>query len=95
MNSLRFWGGGAYEDDELFDLCDEVGLCVWMDFKFSCTTYPSFDDAFLASVRAEARDNLRRLRHHPSIALWCGNNEIMFFRGKETWTDKKMSEADY
>mgnify|MGYP000848183639 CR=1 FL=1 len=95
MNSLRFWGGGAYEDDELFDLCDEYGLCVWMDFKFSCTTYPSFDDAFLASVRAEARDNLRRLRHHPSIAVWCGNNEIMFFRGKEAWTDKKMSEGDY
>ena len=95
MNSLRLWGGGYYEDDALFDFCDELGVCVWMDFKFGCTTYPSFDAAFLESVQQEARDNLKRLRHHPSIAVWCGNNEIMFFRGEETWTDKKMSAADY
>ena len=94
MNSLRFWGGGYYEEDALFDLCDELGLCVWLDFKFSCTTYPAFDPAFLANVTAEARDNLKRLRHHPSIAVWCGNNEIMFFRDKK-WSDKKMSEDDY
>jgi beta-mannosidase len=94
MNSLRFWGGGYYEEDELFDLCDELGLCVWLDFKFSCTTYPAFDDKFLANVTAEARDNLKRLRHHPSIAVWCGNNEIMYFRDKQ-WTDKKMGEGDY
>ena len=94
MNSLRFWGGGYYEEDELFDLCDELGLCIWLDFKFSCTTYPAFDDKFLANVTAEARDNLKRLRHHPSIAVWCGNNEIMFFRDKK-WSDKKMSEDDY
>ncbi|QEH33969.1 Exo-beta-D-glucosaminidase precursor [Aquisphaera giovannonii] len=95
MNCLRFWGGGYYEDDDLFDACDEMGICVWMDFKFGCTTYPSFDPAFLENVRQEARDNLRRLRHHPSIALWCGNNEIMFFRGKAEWTKEKMSEGDY
>ena len=95
MNCLRFWGGGYYEDDALFDACDELGLCIWLDFKFGCTTYPSFDRAFLDNVRAEARDNLRRLRHHPSIALWCGNNEIMFFRGKDQWTKDKMSEGDY
>ena len=94
MNSLRFWGGGYYEEDELFDICDELGLCVWLDFKFSCTTYPAFDAAFLANVAAEARDNLKRLRHHPSIAVWCGNNEIMYFRDKQ-WTDKKMGEDDY
>ncbi len=94
MNSLRFWGGGYYEEDELFDLCDELGLCVWLDFKFSCTTYPAFDGAFLANVAAEARDNLKRLRHHPAIAVWCGNNEIMYFRDKQ-WTDKKMGESDY
>ena len=94
MNSLRFWGGGYYEEDELFDLCDELGLCVWLDFKFSCTTYPAFDDKFLANVTAEARDNLKRLRHHPSIAVWCGNNEIMYFRDKQ-WSDKKMGEDDY
>lgn len=95
MNSLRFWGGGYYEDDALFDACDELGLCIWLDFKFGCTTYPSFDQAFLDNVKAEARDNLRRLRHHPSIALWCGNNEIMFFRGKGQWTKDKMSAGDY
>ena len=95
MNSLRFWGGGCYEDDALFDACDELGICVWMDFKFSCGTYPAFDPAFLENVRQEARDNVQRLRHHPSIALWCGNNEIMYFRGKEEWTGEKMGEADY
>ncbi len=95
MNCLRFWGGGYYEDDALFEACDELGLCIWLDFKFGCTTYPSFDRVFLDNVKAEARDNVRRLRHHPSIALWCGNNEIMFFRGKDQWTKDKMSEGDY
>jgi beta-mannosidase len=95
MNTLRFWGGGYYEDDELFDACDELGICVWMDFKFACSTYPVFDAAFLENVRREAEDQVRRLRHHPCIALWCGNNEVMFFRGKETWTKARMSEPDY
>ncbi|MGO9108119.1 MAG: beta-mannosidase [Thermoguttaceae bacterium] len=95
MNTLRFWGGGYYEDDALFDLCDEKGICIWLDLKFGCSTYPAFDDAFLKSVTAEARDNIVRLRHHPSIALWCGNNEIMFFRGGKQWTDDKMSDGDY
>ena len=95
MNALRFWGGGYYEDDALFDLCDELGMCIWLDFKFGCTTYPAFDPASWRTSRQEARDNVRRLRHHPSIAVWCGNNEIMFFRGKDEWTKDKMSEADY
>ena len=94
MNSLRFWGGGYYEEDALFDACDELGLCIWLDFKFSCTTYPAFDKAFLANVTQEACDNLKRLRHHPSIAVWCGNNEIMYFRAKD-WAKDKMAEADY
>ena len=51
MNSLRFWGGGYYEDDALFDLCDEKGLCIWLDFKFGCSTYPAFDEAFLENRR--------------------------------------------
>ena len=95
MNTLRFWGGGYYEDDALFDLCDKRGICIWLDLKFGCSTYPAFDDAFIKNVAAEARDNIARLRHHPSIALWCGNNEIMFFRGGKQWTDDKMSEGDY
>ncbi|MGH7951636.1 MAG: glycoside hydrolase family 2 protein, partial [Limisphaerales bacterium] len=64
MNFLRFWGGGYYEDDALFDACDEMGICVWLDFKFACTAYPAFDGQFMDNVRLEARDNLQRLRHH-------------------------------
>lgn len=76
MNMLRVWGGGIYESDTFYEQCDFFGIAVWQDFMFACGTYPSYDDAFMANVRAEAEDNIRRLRHHPSIALWCGNNEI-------------------
>ncbi|WP_307214431.1 beta-mannosidase [Paenibacillus tundrae] len=75
MNMLRVWGGGIYEEDIFYDLCDEYGLLVWQDFMFACSMYPG-DEAFLNSVRHEAIDNVKRLRNHPSIALWCGNNEI-------------------
>jgi beta-mannosidase len=95
MNTLRFWGGGYYEDDALFDACDELGICVWLDFKFGCSTYPAFDPAFVENVRQEAAEQVKRLRHHPSIAVWCGNNEIMFFRGGDQWTQDKMSAPDY
>ncbi|MCE5269600.1 MAG: hypothetical protein LLG00_17115 [Planctomycetaceae bacterium] len=95
MNVIRFWGGGFYEEDDLYDACDEMGICVWQDFKFACSTYPSFDKAFLDNVKLEARDNLKRLRHHPCIAVWCGNNEIMFMRNPKEWTKTQMSEADY
>ena len=75
MNMIRVWGGGIYESEEFYDLCDELGLLVWQDFAFACTIYPG-DPAFLDSVRAEARHQVRRLRHRASLALWCGNNEI-------------------
>ncbi|MFB5193258.1 beta-mannosidase [Alicyclobacillus fastidiosus] len=75
MNMLRVWGGGFYENDDFYDLCDEYGLLVWQDFMFACSMYPG-DEAFLNSVRSEAEENVTRLRNHPSIALWCGNNEI-------------------
>jgi beta-mannosidase len=75
MNMLRVWGGGIYEDDRFYDLCDEHGILVWQDFMFACSMYPG-DAAFLESVRHEAEDNIRRLRRHPCLALWCGNNEI-------------------
>lgn len=75
MNMLRVWGGGIYEQSIFYDLCDEQGILVWQDFMFGCSMYPG-DDAFLDNVRLEAEENVRRLRNHPSIALWCGNNEI-------------------
>jgi len=96
MNTLRFWGGGYYEDDELFDACDELGICVWLDFKFACSTYPVFDPTFLLNVKQEATEQVKRLRHHPSIAVWCGNNEIaVYLRGGEVWSETMMSSPDY
>ena len=75
MNMLRVWGGGIYERDDFYELCDELGILVWQDFMFGCSMYPG-DPAFLDSVRHEAIDNVKRLRNHPSIVIWVGNNEI-------------------
>ncbi|MDR1981521.1 MAG: glycoside hydrolase family 2 protein [Tannerellaceae bacterium] len=74
MNMLRVWGGGIYENDIFYDLCDKYGILVWQDFMFACSTYPMTPDR-LDNIRHEATDNVKRLRNHPSIALWCGNNE--------------------
>ncbi len=74
MNMLRVWGGGIYENDIFYDLCDEKGILVWQDFMFACAMYPG-DKDFLENVQNEATYNVKRLRNHPSIALWCGNNE--------------------
>lgn len=75
MNMLRVWGGGIYEADIFYELCDEYGIMVWQDFMFACSMYPG-DEHFLENVKQEAIDNVIRLRNHPSIVLWCGNNEI-------------------
>ena len=74
MNMLRVWGGGYYEFDYFYERCDELGILVWQDFMFSCSLHPA-DDAFLDTVEEEVRHQVRRLATHPSIALWCANNE--------------------
>jgi len=75
MNMLRVWGGGFYEEERFYDLCDRYGILVWQDFIFSCGMYPD-DEAFFENVRVEAVENIRRLRHRASLVLWCGNNEM-------------------
>jgi len=82
FNMLRVWGGGFYENDIFYDLCDEMGILVWQDFMFACNLFPG-DGAFLENVRQEAIDNVKRLRNHSCIAMWCGNNEILVSNFKE------------
>lgn len=93
MNIIRVWGGGIYENDLFYDLADENGILVWQDFMFACTSYPS-DPAFLKRVETEAEYNIRRLRNHPSLAMWCGNNEIL--EGLKYWGwEKNYSKEVY
>ncbi len=74
MNMLRVWGGGVYANDEFYNACDANGILVWQDFMFACAMYPG-DEKFIKNVKQEVIDNVNRLQNHPSIALWCGNNE--------------------
>ena len=74
MNIVRVWGGGIYEDDEFYSICDELGLLVWQDFMFACTPYPEYEE-FILNIKNEFEYNINRLQYHPSVALWCGNNE--------------------
>jgi len=82
-NMIRVWGGGFYESEDFYDLCDEFGILVWQDFIFSCSVYPLEDDAFVENVHQEVIDNISRIRHRASLALWCGNNEMDW--GWEMW----------
>ena len=88
MNMIRVWGGGIYESDDFYDLCDELGLLVWQDFMFACTLYPA-DRSFVDSSRAEVKFQARRLRHRASLALWCGNNEVFGCNAHELVSDQK------
>ena len=90
QNMIRVWGGGRYEPDWFYDLCDELGLMVWQDFMFSCNLYPS-TPAFLAEVEAEVRDVVARLNHHACLALWCGDNELI---GALTWFPESRKDRD-
>ncbi len=84
QNMLRVWGGGFFEEETFFDLCDELGILVWQDGIFACSIYPLNDAEFLENVRVEMFENIKRLRHRASLALWCGNNEME--QGWESWT---------
>ena len=98
MNFIRVWGGGIYEEDVFYDLCDELGLCVWQDFMFACSAYPAYDKGFLENVKKEAADNLIRMRNHTSIALICGNNEVeQDYRGcvNDDTSNGAMTWAEY
>jgi beta-mannosidase len=90
MNMIRHWGGGYYESDEFYDLCDELGILIWQDFMFGNDWQPGLY-AFKLNVTREAEDQLRRLRDHPSIVLWCGNNET---ESAFTWGERKTMAAD-
>jgi beta-mannosidase len=90
MNMIRVWGGGRYEPDWFYDLCDEMGLMVWQDFMFACNLYPSTPD-FLAEIDREVRDVVLRLNHHACLALWCGDNELI---GALTWFPESRKDRD-
>ncbi len=93
MNMLRVWGGGIYENDIFYDLCDEYGIMVWQDFMFACSLYPS-EGEFLENIRQEAIDNVKRLRNHASIALWCGNNEAHEFWISWGWREHYAEKGE-
>ncbi|MDR1803921.1 MAG: glycoside hydrolase family 2 protein [Treponema sp.] len=94
FNSIRIWGGGHYPPDYFYDICDELGLVVWQDFMFACAVY-GLTDEFEENIREELADNIKRIRHHASLGLWCGNNEIEGFAAMMRWVGTSKQRADY
>ena len=94
FNVIRVWGGGFYPDDWFFDICDELGLVVWQDFMFACSVY-ELTPEFEANIRKEFADNIKRPRHHASLGLWCGNNEMEMFVDERCWVTKASEVRDY
>ena len=91
MNMIRLWGGGQYEKDVFYNTCDELGIMIWHDMMCSCAVYPG-DDAFLGEIKAELEHQLRRLRDHASIAMWCGDNECL---GAIKWYEVSRKDPDF
>lgn len=94
FNTIRVWGGGYYPEDWFYDICDELGFIVWQDFMFACGMY-DLTPEFEANIRQEFIDNIKRLRHHPSLGLWCGNNEMEAFTMSKLWMEKPTELRDY
>lgn len=95
FNSIRVWGGGYYPSDWLYDICDEMGFMVWQDFMFACSVY-ELTPEFEANIRQEFIENVKRIRHHASLGLWCGNNEMeMFVAEHNEWVTKPSEVRDY
>ena len=92
MNMIRVWGGGNYEDDVFYDLCDKHGMLIWQDFMFACSLYPA-DEGMLANIKKEAEYNVTRLRNHPCIALWCGNNENILGLYQWRWLERYKKQG--
>jgi beta-mannosidase len=93
-NTIRVWGGGYYPDDYFYDICDELGLIVWQDFMFACAVY-ELDDDFEANIRQEITENVIRIRHHASLAIWCGNNEMEMQMIEEYFKPSPKQMMDY
>lgn len=94
FNVIRVWGGGCYPEDWFYELCDEMGFLVWQDFMFACSVYeltPEFEE----NIRGEFADNIKRIRHHASLGLWCGNNEMEMFVDEGCWVTKPSEVRDY
>lgn len=94
FNCIRVWGGGHYPGDDFWDICDELGLIVWEDFMFACAVY-HLTEEFEENITAEFVDNIKRIRHHASLALWCGNNEMESFVESGLWVSRQQERADY
>lgn len=90
QNMLRVWGGGFYEDERFYDLCDRYGILIWQDFIFACSIYPFDEPEFVENVRIEAVENIRRLRHRACLALWCGNNEM-----EQGWAEWNWNKPEF
>ena len=96
FNCVRVWGGGYYPSDHFYDLCDEMGLIVWQDLMFACNVY-DLTEEFEDNITKEITENVKRLRHHASLGLWCGNNEMesAWDHWPEVQSESKYLRADY
>jgi beta-mannosidase len=92
INMMRVWGGGIYEEPAFYEACDELGILVWQDFMYGCAVYPHDEEAFARAAEHEARVAVRALRNHPSVVIWCGNNECQWLHACHRHEDPSLPE---